>query len=130
MPRHHFNQLRFAWIINDKSRYILKLLQFYNIFEFRYEIRKSKAVPRRHEKCLFRDCFLFVCRFCQNVFFGIQTNFKGFSFFGKPLLSDQQTPTPAVPATCHTEYTGKGPDASSLRGCSGCRGDFLRIRWG
>jgi len=64
------------------------------------------------------------------AFFARAVDFKGFSFFGKPLLSDQQTPTPAVPATCHTEYTGKGPDASSLRGCSGCRGDFLRIRWG
>ena len=129
MPWHHFNQLRFAWIINDKSRYILKLLQFYNIFEFRYDLKMSKAVPMRREKCLFRDCFLFVCHFGQNVFFR-QTNIMGFSLFEKPLLSALQTPTQAVPATCHTEYTGKGPDASSLRGCSGCRGDFLRIRWG
>ena len=36
-------------------------------------MRKSKAVPVRYEKCLFRGCFFFVCRFFQNVFLW-QTN--------------------------------------------------------
>ena len=73
MPRHHFNQLRFAQGINDKSRFVLKLHQFCNIFEFRYEFTTTKNSPERGKNRLFQDCFLFVCHFVQNVFFR-QTN--------------------------------------------------------
>ena len=36
-----------------------QLLQIYNVFEFRYEIRK--AVPGRRALCRPQDCLLFFC---------------------------------------------------------------------
>ena len=70
-----------AWRVNDncwwgegeKRPFLRPILQIYNFFEFRYDQRTSKAVPWRCKIHLFRDCFLFVCHFVQNLF-SRQTN--------------------------------------------------------
>jgi hypothetical protein len=50
MPRHHFNQLRFALENRDKSRFKCRLLPIYYFFEFRYDDKTKKAVPKLAEK--------------------------------------------------------------------------------
>ena len=75
-------------------------------------VKECKSSPDEAQKRLFEDCFFFVWLFYRYVFSVIQTNLMDFSFFGKSLLSDQQTPTLAVPTTYHTECTCTAPDAS------------------
>ena len=53
--------------------FLRPILQIYYIFEFRYDFYYIKNSPEGGKFRLFRDCFLFVCRFCQNLF-SRQTN--------------------------------------------------------
>ena len=44
------------------------LLQIYYISEFRYDFYYIESSPAGGNFRLFRDCFLFVCHFFQNLF--------------------------------------------------------------
>ena len=63
----------FAWIINDKSRYAPKLLQFCNVLSSDMNLLQQKTVLKEADNAFFRTAFCLSAILSKTCFSGRQT---------------------------------------------------------